>query len=173
MSLFAILGQNLHEKHFFRAIWVATAPLPPPKYGPAYRVKHYIERASLFVSSDSGHIVDGQAKLILGLIWTLILHYSISMPMWEEDEFDEPISKAKTPKQRLLAWVQNKVPDKPINNFTGDWTDGRAIGALVDAIAPGENKILKIFKQIDILLYRPVVLEIFLFGFSPVDVKQS
>jgi len=89
------------------------------------------------VTIDSGHIVDGQAKLILGLIWTLILHYSISMPMWEEDEFDEPIAKDKTPKQRLLAWVQNKIPDKPINNFTSDWKDGRAIGALVDAIAPG------------------------------------
>lgn len=36
---------------------------------------------------DSKAIVDGNLKLILGLVWTLILHYSISMPMWEgEDE---------------------------------------------------------------------------------------
>ncbi|XP_064632240.1 filamin-A-like isoform X7 [Lineus longissimus] len=89
------------------------------------------------VTIDSGHIVDGSPKLILGLMWTLILHYSISMPMWEEDEFDEPVGREKTPKQRLLAWVQNKIPEAPITNFTRDWNDGRAIGALVDAIAPG------------------------------------
>ena len=29
------------------------------------------------------------------------------------------------------------MPDKPIKNFTTDWNDGTAIGALVDAIAPG------------------------------------
>ena len=42
-----------------------------------------------------------------------------------------------TPKQRLLGWVNAKMPDKPIKNFTTDWNDGTAIGALVDAIAPG------------------------------------
>ena len=78
--------------------------------------------------------MDNHLKLILGLIWTLILHYSISMPVWDEDE---PAKKDATPKQRLLAWVQNKLPDLPVNNFTTDWNDGRAIGALVDSIAPG------------------------------------
>lgn len=67
-------------------------------------------------------------------MWTLILHYSISMPVWEgEDDFDPSL----TPKQRLLRWIQNKIPDVPVNNFTTDWNDGRAIGALVDAVAPG------------------------------------
>ena len=42
---------------------------------------------SFFLLKDSKAIVDGNLKLILGLVWTLILHYSISMPMWEgEDE---------------------------------------------------------------------------------------
>ncbi|KAF5899201.1 filamin-B isoform X2 [Clarias magur] len=80
-------------------------------------------------------IVDGNLKLILGLVWTLILHYSISMPVWEEDEDEE--AKKATPKQRLLTWVQNKVPDMPISNFSQDWRDGRALGALVDSCAPG------------------------------------
>jgi hypothetical protein len=39
---------------------------------------------------------------------------------------------------RLLHWVQSKIPDLPINNFTSDWNDGRAVGALVDAVAPGK-----------------------------------
>uniref|UniRef100_UPI003AAAA42C filamin-B-like n=1 Tax=Centroberyx gerrardi TaxID=166262 RepID=UPI003AAAA42C len=87
------------------------------------------------VSIDSKAIVDGNLKLILGLVWTLILHYSISMPVWEDE--DEDVVEKKTPKQRLLGWIQNKVPDLPINNFSQDWRDGKALGALVDSCAPG------------------------------------
>uniref|UniRef100_A0A8D3BM01 Calponin-homology (CH) domain-containing protein n=1 Tax=Scophthalmus maximus TaxID=52904 RepID=A0A8D3BM01_SCOMX len=87
------------------------------------------------VSIDSKAIVDGNLKLILGLIWTLILHYSISMPMWDEEE--EADAKQKTPKQRLLGWIQNKLPELPITNFHRDWQTGRALGALVDSCAPG------------------------------------
>ena len=43
-----------------------------------------VERIKL-VNIDSTHMVDGKLKLILGLIWTLILHYSITMPQWEFD----------------------------------------------------------------------------------------
>uniref|UniRef100_H2ZJT8 Calponin-homology (CH) domain-containing protein n=1 Tax=Ciona savignyi TaxID=51511 RepID=H2ZJT8_CIOSA len=93
------------------------------------------ERIKL-VSIDSKAIVDGNLKLILGLIWTLILHYSISMPMWDEEEEPEEKSQA-TPKQRLLGWIQNKVPQMPITNFKGNWQDGTALGALVDNCAPG------------------------------------
>lgn len=42
-----------------------------------------------------------------------------------------------TPKQRLLSWLNNKLVDRPVKNFTSDWNDGTAIGALVDACAPG------------------------------------
>lgn len=38
---------------------------------------------------------------------------------------------------RLMHWIQSKVPDLPIANFTQDWTSGKAVGALVDAVAPG------------------------------------
>ncbi|XP_061544539.1 filamin-B-like isoform X2 [Phycodurus eques] len=86
------------------------------------------------VSIDPGTIVDGNLKLILGLVWTLILHYSISMPVSEGDDSE---SASKTPKQRLLGWIQNKVPDMPITNFQQDWRTGRALGALVDGCAPG------------------------------------
>ncbi|XP_061796901.2 filamin-B isoform X1 [Nerophis lumbriciformis] len=86
------------------------------------------------VSIDSKAIVDGNLKLILGLVWTLILHYSISMPMYDGED-DE--SESKTPKQRLLGWIQHKVPDMPITNFSQDWRTGKALGALVDGCAPG------------------------------------
>ncbi|CAF3895693.1 unnamed protein product, partial [Adineta steineri] len=91
------------------------------------------------VNIDASHIVDGKLKLILGLIWTLILHYSISLPMWEFEQPDGPgTGKDVTPKQKLMNWVQEKLPPElPVTNFTSDWNDGRAIGALVDACAPG------------------------------------
>lgn len=76
------------------------------------------------------------------------------MPMWEGEE-DMPVSDAKegpTPKQRLLIWVQNKLPELPIKNFTTDWNDGRAIGALVDAVGPGMSN--KLLYNLVLLLFR-------------------
>uniref|UniRef100_A0A3B3XYD3 Calponin-homology (CH) domain-containing protein n=1 Tax=Poecilia mexicana TaxID=48701 RepID=A0A3B3XYD3_9TELE len=97
----------------------------------------FLDRENIkLVSIDSKAIVDGNLKLILGLIWTLILHYSISMPMWDEEE-EADDGKQKTPKQRLLGWIQNKLPELPITNFNRDWQTGRALGALVDSCAPG------------------------------------
>ena len=58
------------------------------------------------------------------------------MPMWEGED-GEPDKSDKTPKQKLLGWIQSKLPDKPVGNFTTDWNDGTTIGALVDAVAPG------------------------------------
>ncbi|KAH8388431.1 hypothetical protein KR093_006172 [Drosophila rubida] len=87
------------------------------------------------VNIDSSHIVDCKLKLILGLVWALILHYSISTPNWDGEETQQ--EPGLTPKQRLLNWIQLKLPDMPIKNFTHDWTTGKPVGALVDACAPG------------------------------------
>ncbi|XP_030827869.1 filamin-A isoform X3 [Strongylocentrotus purpuratus] len=89
------------------------------------------------VSIDSTDIVDGKLKLILGLIWLLILHYSISMPMWDDDGDMSSDKKKQSPKEKLLGWINGKVPDTPIHNFNKDWNNAKAIGALVDALAPG------------------------------------
>ena len=65
------------------------------------------------------------------------------MPVWGDDAdaadggAGSLSQQNQTPKQRLLAWIQNKIPDLPITNFTSGWSDGRAIGALVDGVAPG------------------------------------
>ncbi|CAH8522190.1 unnamed protein product [Dicrocoelium dendriticum] len=87
------------------------------------------------VSIDSSHIVDCNLKLILGLIWTLIMHFSISLPTWD-DEKQKP-QDDKGPKQRLQSWLVQKMPEPPVRNFTTDWNNGIAVGALVDACAPG------------------------------------
>ncbi|CAH8563949.1 unnamed protein product [Schistosoma margrebowiei] len=104
-------------------------------------VLRYLEETEglRLISIDSSHIVDCNLKLILGLIWTLILHYSISVPLIadEENVLQDDRNQTQGPKQRLLAWVKQKLPIIPIRNFTTDWNDGIAIGALVDACAPG------------------------------------
>eukprot|EP01133_Synstelium_polycarpum_P007481 gene7481-8752_t len=72
-------------------------------------------------------IVDGQLKLILGLIWTLILRYQIQM------------AETDSPKAALLEWVRQQVAPYgvKVNNFTGDWSDGRVLTALTDSLKPG------------------------------------
>ena len=45
--------------------------------------------------------------------------------------FCEPYSN------RLLAWVQRKIPQYKVSNFTTDWNNGIALSALVDAVRPG------------------------------------
>ncbi|UMM31108.1 hypothetical protein L5515_012720 [Caenorhabditis briggsae] len=88
------------------------------------------------INIDSTHIVDHNKKLILGLVWTLILHYSISMG-WIQEKREDGQDKEETPKQKLLNWIRNRLPGLPISNFTSDWNDGVALGALVNSMAPG------------------------------------
>ncbi|XP_062435521.1 filamin-C isoform X4 [Rhea pennata] len=120
------MGRKYHPRPNFRQMKLENVSV----------ALEFLEREHIkLVSIDSKAIVDGNLKLILGLIWTLILHYSISMPMWEDE--DEEDARRQTPKQRLLGWIQNKVPQLPITNFNRDWQDGKALGALVDNCAPG------------------------------------
>ncbi|KYO34434.1 hypothetical protein Y1Q_0021009 [Alligator mississippiensis] len=120
------MGRKYHARPTFRQMQLENVSV----------ALEFLERENIkLVSIDSKAIVDGNLKLILGLIWTLILHYSISMPMWDEDEDEE--AKKQTPKQRLLGWIQNKLPQLPVTNFSRDWQSGRALGALVDSCAPG------------------------------------
>lgn len=37
----------------------------------------------------------------------------------------------------LLDWVKTKIPNTPVSNFSADWTDGRALGALVNSLSEG------------------------------------
>lgn len=72
-------------------------------------------------------ITDGNLKLILGLIWTIILRYQI-----------QKISVGGgSAKSDLLAWVRKQIPEYNIQNFKDDWRDGRALCALGDSLKPG------------------------------------
>jgi filamin len=71
-------------------------------------------------------IFNGNLKLIMGLIWTLIGRYQI-----------RSTGRALSTKEAMLAWVNTQIPHKEIKNFTKDWNDGTALCALVDRIQPG------------------------------------
>eukprot|EP00731_Ephydatia_muelleri_P012482 Em0006g1376a len=95
------------------------------------------ERIKL-VNIGSEDIVTPNLKLILGLVWTLILHYQISQGFGFD--IDDPATEAvegPSAAQALLAYVKKMLPNKTINNLTTDWNDGILIASLVDAHAPG------------------------------------
>jgi filamin len=86
------------------------------------------------VSIDSNAIASGNLKLILGLIWTIILRYQIQ------------VSEGASAKAELLEWVRSKIPEYNINNFSKDWSDGKAICALAEAVLPGQMNLPRDFK---------------------------
>ena len=79
------------------------------------------------VSMGSEDVCDGNLKLILGLIWTLILRFQIN----------RGDGGGGSAKNALLEWVRSQIPEYDIKNFTSDWQDGKAIYALANAVEPG------------------------------------
>ncbi|EJU03207.1 hypothetical protein DACRYDRAFT_65404 [Dacryopinax primogenitus] len=69
-------------------------------------------------------IIDGNLKLILGMIWTLILRFTIA------DISEEGLSA----KEGLLLWCQRKTANYPevnVVDFGYSWSDGLALCALI------------------------------------------
>ncbi|KAJ6002036.1 hypothetical protein N7499_002099 [Penicillium canescens] len=74
-------------------------------------------------------IVDGNQKIILGLIWTLILRFTIS-------DINE---EGMTAKEGLLLWCQRKTAcydDVEVRDFSSSWNNGLAFCALLDIHRP-------------------------------------
>lgn len=81
------------------------------------------------VSIGAEEIVDGNVKMTLGLIWTIILRFAI-----QDIEVE-----ASTAKEGLLLWCQRKTaPYKNVNvqNFHNSWKDGLAFCALIHRHRP-------------------------------------
>lgn len=74
-------------------------------------------------------IIDGNLKLILGMIWTLVLRFTIA------DISEEGLSA----KEGLLLWCQRKTaPYKEVDvqDFSLSWSDGLALCALIHCHRP-------------------------------------
>ncbi|XP_071159133.1 alpha-actinin, sarcomeric-like isoform X2 [Mytilus galloprovincialis] len=81
------------------------------------------------VSIGAEEIVDGNCKMTLGMIWTIILRFAIQDITVEE----------LTAKEGLLLWCQRKTaPYKNVNvqNFHMSWKDGLAFCALIHRHRP-------------------------------------
>jgi Ca2+-binding EF-hand superfamily protein len=74
-------------------------------------------------------IVDGNRKIILGLIWTLILRFTIN------DINDQGLSA----REGLLLWCQRKTAcysEVSVTDFSNSWNNGLAFCALLDIHRP-------------------------------------
>ncbi|XP_061626995.1 spectrin beta chain, non-erythrocytic 1-like isoform X2 [Phyllopteryx taeniolatus] len=83
----------------------------------------------------SHDIVDGNHRLTLGLIWTIILRFQIQDISVETEDNKEK----KSAKDALLLWCQMKTAgysNVNIHNFTTSWRDGMALNALIHKHRP-------------------------------------
>ncbi|XP_075270747.1 dystonin isoform X7 [Opisthocomus hoazin] len=91
------------------------------------------KRQVKLVNIRNDDITDGNPKLILGLIWTIILHFQIS------DIHVTGESEDMSAKERLLLWSQQTAEGYAgvcCENFTTCWRDGRLFNAIIHRYRP-------------------------------------
>ncbi|XP_037903805.1 filamin-B isoform X3 [Hermetia illucens] len=112
-----------------------TRPLKPSWNRRPGNQHHYLENATTALNAiEADHIklvnignvdiVNGNVKLILGLIWSLIVRYQIGRSKFP-------------PRKLMLAWLQAALPECKITNLTTDWNSGVNLSALLDYCQPG------------------------------------
>uniref|UniRef100_A0A8C6FBG7 Plectin n=1 Tax=Monodon monoceros TaxID=40151 RepID=A0A8C6FBG7_MONMO len=96
------------------------------------------------VNIRNDDIADGNPKLTLGLIWTIILHFQIS------DIQVSGQSEDMTAKEKLLLWSQRMVEGFQglrCDNFTSSWRDGRLFNAIIHRHKPTLIDMNKVYRQ--------------------------
>ncbi|XP_051827332.1 plectin isoform X26 [Antechinus flavipes] len=96
------------------------------------------------VNIRNDDIADGNPKLTLGLIWTIILHFQIS------DIQVSGQSEDMTAKEKLLLWSQRMVEgyqNLRCDNFTASWRDGRLFNAIIHRHKPMLIDMNKVYQQ--------------------------
>ncbi|XP_069742163.1 microtubule-actin cross-linking factor 1 isoform X17 [Narcine bancroftii] len=94
----------------------------------------YLKRRQVkLVNIRNDDITDGNPKLTLGLIWTIILHFQIS------DIHVTGESEDMSAKEKLLLWSQQAIEGYAgirCENFTSCWRDGRVFNAIIHKYRP-------------------------------------
>nr|XP_057921129.1 spectrin beta chain, non-erythrocytic 1-like isoform X1 [Doryrhamphus excisus] len=96
----------------------------------------FLKEQKVHLENMGSHdIVDGNHRLTLGLIWTIILRFQIQDISVETEDNKEK----KSAKDALLLWCQMKTagyPNVNIHNFSTSWRDGMAFNALIHKHRP-------------------------------------
>uniref|UniRef100_A0A3B4DSE0 Plectin b n=1 Tax=Pygocentrus nattereri TaxID=42514 RepID=A0A3B4DSE0_PYGNA len=96
------------------------------------------------VNIRNDDIADGNPKLTLGLIWTIILHFQIS------DIQVNGQSDDMSAKEKLLLWSQRMVEGYQglrCDNFTTNWRDGKLFNAVIHKHEPRLINMSKVYRQ--------------------------
>ncbi|XP_073781841.1 plectin isoform X42 [Danio rerio] len=96
------------------------------------------------VNIRNDDIADGNPKLTLGLIWTIILHFQIS------DIQVNGQSDDMSAKEKLLFWSQRMVDGYHgirCDNFTTSWRDGKLFNAIIHKHEPRLIDMPKVYRQ--------------------------
>ncbi|KAM4529492.1 utrophin isoform 3-T3 [Fundulus diaphanus] len=89
------------------------------------------------VNIGGSDIVDGNHKLTLGLIWSIILHWQVKDIMKDVMSNLQQTNSEKI----LLSWVRQctrSYPEVNVLNFTTSWSDGLALNAILHHFRPDE-----------------------------------
>ncbi|XP_078260820.1 utrophin-like isoform X3 [Rhinoraja longicauda] len=101
------------------------------------RVLHVLQQNKVeLVNIGGSDIVDGNHKLTLGLIWSIILHWQVKDIMKAIMADLQQTNSEKI----LLSWVRQSTQSyKQVNvlNFTKSWADGLAFNAILHRHKPG------------------------------------
>ncbi|XP_028157710.1 dystrophin, isoforms A/C/F/G/H-like [Ostrinia furnacalis] len=87
------------------------------------------------VNISSNDIVDGNPKLTLGLVWSIILHWQVHYHLKDLMSELQQTNLEKT----LLAWCRTQTQNYVgvnVRNFTSSWSDGLAFNALLHRWRP-------------------------------------
>ncbi|XP_075709203.1 microtubule-actin cross-linking factor 1-like isoform X14 [Rhinoderma darwinii] len=91
------------------------------------------QRQVKLVNIRNDDITDGNPKLTLGLIWTIILHFQIS------DIYVSGESGDMSAKEKLLLWTQKVTAGYvgvKCTNFTSCWSNGKMFNAIIHRYRP-------------------------------------
>ncbi|XP_039973197.1 plectin isoform X3 [Xiphias gladius] len=103
------------------------------------------------VNIRNDDIADGNPKLTLGLIWTIILHFQVSSSISDIQVNGQ--SEDMTAKEKLLLWSQRMTDGYQgirCDNFTTSWRDGKLFNAVIHKHYPRLIDMGKVYRQTNV-----------------------
>ncbi|XP_024917402.1 plectin isoform X7 [Cynoglossus semilaevis] len=103
------------------------------------------------VNIRNDDIADGNPKLTLGLIWTIILHFQVSSSISDIQVNGQ--SEDMTAKEKLLFWSQRMTDGYQglrCDNFSTSWRDGKLFNAVIHKHYPRLIDMGKVYRQTNV-----------------------